>query len=101
MRKQARELAVPIKDYPIIKVMLRRNCEGACNEGQFDKLIYSNPINEYFDFRFQRDEGVLSTVWHSVPAAGERPSHHAVYRCQVDQGAAKRRIVQKSNLLTP
>jgi hypothetical protein len=101
MRKQARKLAVPVKDYPTIKVMLKRDCEEACNEVQSDKLIYSNPTNQYFDSRFQRDEGVLSTVWHSVPPAGERPSHHAVYRCQVDQGAAKRRILQKPNSLAP
>jgi hypothetical protein len=78
MRKQAWKLAVPIKYHPIIKVMLTADCKEACNEVQSDKPIYSNPANEYFDSRFQRDEGVLSTIWHSMPAAGTSISSRCI-----------------------
>src|SRR5687767_8323853 len=39
-------------DHPNIKVMLNTDFEEVRNEVQYDKLIYSGPIDEYFDFRF-------------------------------------------------
>src|SRR3954454_11964887 len=39
-------------DHPNIKVMLNTDFEEVRNEVQYDKLIYSGPIDEYFDFCF-------------------------------------------------
>ena len=39
-------------DHPNIKVMLNTDFEEVRNEVRYDKLIYSGPIDEYFDFRF-------------------------------------------------
>ena len=39
-------------DHPNIKVMLNTDFEEVRHEVQYDKLIYSGPIDEYFDFRF-------------------------------------------------
>jgi hypothetical protein len=81
MRKQAWKLAVPSERPPIIEVMLNAECKEAGNESHSAKPIYANPSKEKFDLRFQRErEGVLFTLWHSVPAAGDVPSHPAVYR---------------------
>ena len=39
-------------DHPNIKVMLNTDFEEVRHEVQYDKLIYTGPIDEYFDFRF-------------------------------------------------
>lgn len=81
MREQAWQLTVPSECSPIIEVMLNAECKEAGNESHSAKPIYSNPSKENFNLRFRRErEGVLLTLWHSVPAVGDVPSHPAVYR---------------------
>ncbi len=41
-------------DHPNIKIMLNTNYKEVINEIRFDKLIFTGPVDEYFDYRYGR-----------------------------------------------
>jgi UDP-galactopyranose mutase len=71
-------------DHPNIKIMLQTDFQEVRDEVAYRRLIFTGPIDEYFDFRFGRlpyrslhfKHVTLETQWHQPVAVVNYPMDH-------------------------
>jgi UDP-galactopyranose mutase len=75
-------------DHPNIKILLNADYREVAKEVRYDRLIYTGPVDEFFDFRFGelpyrslrfRHETVADREWHQPVAVVNYPAEDVPY----------------------